>query len=711
MTSSLSRRSFLTGLSATVLTACTLEDTARTRPAPLMQSGGPPEVPLVRNPGSPIATDPDVRVLLDWPEAEGATSYDVELNDVLIATALSTPGLTIGFGDRAIAPQEGPNRWRVRASNGAGSRWSLPDTFTIESARQVRARTFDFEDPGPLESTVATDGAELDVGAAYAFGGSGQGVALRARSSRNTRAYKNHDQLPIDECWLRICVQPREWSRDGVALNLARIRNRAGDVALDAAAADGESVGDGSDRDDALDAPTEISPSSSELLYWTTGGGVRSTSIAAAADLPSGVWSQLQLGVKSDGSVELWQFDGTREILIGTGMNPGMADPKSQVSFGNINPNLGITFEVWIDELAVGQQRLPWAGVMSDRSVLPRPAPLLAEELDDTFSFVFGSCNNSSLLPYDTMAIGAAARMEPDFTVHLGDHGYPDTGAYRQSGAAYQSLWTDLGHESNVASLLRKPWLMVASDHDLGGNNISAETVVPFASEAFDNYNQNSTDAQPQGRYGTMLLADGEIEMVWLEEIIHRSPVKEFNGPAKTCLGPEQKEWFLRVVSESTADLMIIASQTTIGHVSESGWIQYSAERNELIDACRARDGWTRWLSGDKHTARWAYFEERLVEWGAAAWAEIPQGTPQPAPGVELSASGPAGAFPTRRAALASLGLNGVANATSFGFCEIDSIAGTASFSVRDNNGEVRVQRDGTILEEMIDYRTRPWSS
>ncbi len=710
MSGQLPRRTFLTGLSATVLAACTLERTSATGQAPTMLPGGPPAIPSVTTMTSPIPAPPDVQVALTWPEVEGATNYEVELNDAIVATGLTAPGFLLQFGDRAIAPQQGVNRWRVRATNGAGSRWSLPDTFVVTSVNQVRARTFDFEDPGPIEGTVPGEGTELMVGAPYAFGGTGQGVAMRCTSSINTRAYKNHDQLPLQECWLRLCVNPQTWSRDGVALNLGRIRTRPGGAALGADALDGEAIGDGDESESGVE-PELGSPATSELLYWTTGGGIRSTSVRAAADLRPNTWSQVQLGIRSDGTVELWQFDGVREILIGTGRNPDMAESKGQVSFGNINPNLNMTFEVWLDEMAVGTNKLPWASPLTDRSEPVRPSPVVPDELGVTFSFVFGSCNNSSLLPYDSMALGAAARMDPTFLIHLGDHGYPDTGAYRQSRAAYRALWSDLGHESNMTGLLERPWLMVASDHDLGGNNIAADTVVPFASQAFDSYNQNDTGAQPQGRFGSTFLADGAIELVWLEEIVHRSPVKDFNGPGKTCLGPEQKAWFLDRIATSPSDLMIVASQTTIGHVSESGWIQYEFERSELIEACRARNGWTRWLSGDKHTARWAYFEDRLVEWGAAAWAEIPQGTPQPAPGVALSASGPAGAFPTRKAALDALGLSGIANATSFGHCEIDTVAGTAHFSVRDNNGEVRVQRDGTVLEETISYRTRPWGS
>ncbi len=671
-----SRRSFLTGLSVTLLSGCISRESRTDGSGPSMVAGGPPTLPVLVNPGERISASDDVRVRLDWEPSPTATSYDVELNGVVVAAGLGRPGLELAFGDRSLPPLAGTNRWRVRAVNGAGSRWSLADRFEVTTVGQVRARSFDFEDPGPIELTTESTGSRLEVDARFAFGGSGQGVALVCDDPTETRAYKNHEQLPLWSTWLRLCVRPEEWSDDGVSVNLGRIRTEGGET---------------------------------ESLYWRTGRGLHSTTIRAGAGVPAQEWTQIQLGVSGDGTVELWQFDGVHEVLVGRKVNPAMAAEKNLVSFGCSNPNLGITFEVWLDEFAVGAQKLAWASPGTERNEIVRPMALDPAPLGDRFTFVFGSCNNASLLPYDTMAIGAAARAEADFVIHLGDHGYPDTGAYRQSERAYHALWSDLGQESNVASLLRRPWLVLASDHDLGGNNIHAEAIPAFASAAFDSYNRNDTSAEPNGRYGSIELAGGEVELLWLEELVYRAPIDAPDTPSKTCLGPEQKSWFLDRLRTTRAHLLIIASQTTIGHVSESGWIQYPAERAEIVQACRERDGWTRWLSGDKHTARWAWFEDRLVEWGAAAWAEIPQGEPQAAPGVVRAASGPAGAFPTRVSAIEALTLRGIADATSFGWAEIDAISGTAHFTVRDNRGEVRVQNDGTVLEERIDYRSRPW--
>lgn len=670
------RRSFLTGLTATLVAGCSADPTG-SRPEPTVASGGAPGVPtLDPSPGLVDATS-DVNVTLGWPVVDGALDYDVELNGEVIATNLEQPGLQLRFGDRSFAPQAGRNRWRVRASNSSGGRWSQLSGFEVVSVGQIRARTFDYEDRGPIELTVPSTGTVIDVDEDFAFGDGGQGVSLRCENSTDTRAYKNHDQLEVDACWVRLCVKPQTWSSAGTSVNLARIQGEGG----------------------------------TESVFWRTGGGLHSTSVAGAAGLPTDEWTQMQLGVLADGSVELWQFAEGREVLIGrVGSGQGaIGGTKTRVSIGNINPNLGITFEIWLDEFAVGQHKLPWANPVLDRTTIQRPKLLDPADLGDEFSFTFGSCNNSTFLPYDTMALGAAAREDADFFIHLGDHGYPDTGAYRQSAASYVSLWTDLAHESNLTRLSRKPWLYLASDHDLGGNNIGSDNVPVFAQRAFNEWQNNDRSVDPTGAYGHLFMADGEIELIWLEEVAYRSPIDAPNNAEKTCLGPKQKAWFLDRLARSEAELVIVASQTTLGHVSESGWVQYNTERQELVDACLARDGWTRWLSGDKHTARWAWFEDRLVEWGAAALAEIPQGEPQAAPGVVFDASGPAGSFPTRKAALETLTLPGVAAATSFGLVKVDTVAGTAAFTVRDNVGDVRIQRDGTVLEETISYRERPW--
>ena len=243
---------------------------------------------------------------------------------------------------------------------------------------------------------------------------------------------------------------PRSASADGKRVQLARINNSDSDA--------------------------------SERLFWITGKGVTSTSVKVQVPVPKEAWVQLQLGVDADGRVELWAFDGARESLVGTGRSTDFAGAtKDRVSIGNHNPNLGITFEGWIDDFAVGETRLRGCGwTTRGQAQLKRLAPAA---LPKKFSFVFGSCTNSNHVPATGTGLGSAADSNPDFVVHLGDFGYLDSAAYAQSLNGYLASWSDLLAGDAMARLAEKPWLFICSDHDLGGNNTVATTVAPFAAE------------------------------------------------------------------------------------------------------------------------------------------------------------------------------------------------------------------------------------
>ena len=156
---------------------------------------------------------------------------------------------------------------------------------------------------------------------------------------------------------------------------------------------------------------------------WRTGRAVVSSSTDVGLPIPREEWTQLQLGVLPDGTVEVWAFDGVREVLVGTGRDPALqGEVKDLVSIGNSADSVGSAFEIWLDEVAIGRRMLPWARP-DDPHALARPRPLDPRALPETFSFAFGSCNVSTRLPYTGTSMEAAATMRPDLLVHLVDFG------------------------------------------------------------------------------------------------------------------------------------------------------------------------------------------------------------------------------------------------------------------------------------------------
>src|SRR5690606_30550458 len=140
------------------------------------------------------------------------------------------------------------------------------------------------------------------------------------------------------------------------------------------------------------------------------------------------------------------------------------------------------------------------------------------------------------------------------------------------------------------------------------------------------------------GRYGSISLDGGRILLVWTEGVVHRSGLEERDDPANTKLGAEQKAWLLSLLGSTTAPLVIIASETTLAHESTTSWANHPAERAEVIAAAAACPGQVRFLSGDLHRARWARLADNVVEWGAAAMSEFPEGASAAIDGVPAAA-------------------------------------------------------------------------
>jgi hypothetical protein len=360
---------------------------------------------------------------------------------------------------------------------------------------------------------------------------------------------------------------------------------------------------------------------------------------------------------------------------------------------------------VHLDAFAIGDQRIPWANPNAPAD-LPRPTRLEPARLPAAFSFCFGSCNNPNQAPYGATAVGTGARLDPDFFVHLGDYCYPDSNAYRQTPAGYHAIWSDAFYEEQVATLARKPWIYIASDHDMGKNDCDATSCNPIASEAFAQWQNNDPSADGVGRYGRVVLDNGRVLLLWTEGMAFRSPLTAPDGPQKTVLGARQKAWLLDQLAGTSARLVIVASQTSIGHVTGSDWALYPTERAEVIRACQACPAdHVRFISGDYHHACWARFDDKVAEWVAAPMAEFPEPA-NPAGTLVVAAAdaaiGPG--FASRPDALKGEGESAMNDASSVGHVVVDGPRGVATFEVLDNRGKVRIDGKGFAFREVVRY-------
>ena len=335
----LSRRTFigltLTGAAGVLVPGC----------SPSEREGGAPGSaigPSTLGAPTQLAATPNLldssapTVLLTWDSVSDAQSYDVELNGIVVARSNTTTEFDIAKGDGRTGLTGGANSVRVRGRAGElEGPWSDAADFhrsprgsgAIPRLRRGGRRT----DRARQQETVSRPRAaapHFSSARRSRSGARGKGVSLRCTDPADTKAYKNHDILPVEECWVRLSFSPRAASADGTRVQLARINDSLGET--------------------------------SERLLWVTGQAITSSSVKVEVPVPDDAWVQLQLGVDADGRVELWAFDGTRETLVGTGRSALVGRTKNRVSIGNHHPTLGVTFEAWIDDVAVGETRLPW---------------------------------------------------------------------------------------------------------------------------------------------------------------------------------------------------------------------------------------------------------------------------------------------------------------------------------------------------------------
>ncbi len=222
-----------------------------------------------------------------------------------------------------------------------------------------------------------------------------------------------------------------------------------------------------------------------------------------------------------------------------------------------------------------------------------------------SFSFAFASCaqTGSNGAVYD--AIRAA---DPLFYIATGDLYYGDVST--DDPAAFAQLFTTTWSSPGQGALYRSTTLAYTwDDHDYDGNDADRTAASrPAALAAYRTYVPHypfvlaATDG-PIAQAFTV----GRVRVVLTDLRSARSPVAEPDGPAKSMLGTEQREWLLREVTESsrTHALVVLVSASPWIVADSPGtdtWGGYASERQLLSDAIeQAGVHNLLMLSGDAH--------------------------------------------------------------------------------------------------------------
>ncbi len=128
-------------------------------------------------------------------------------------------------------------------------------------------------------------------------------------------------------------------------------------------------------------------------------------------------------------------------------------------------------------------------------------------------------------------------------------------------------------------------------DHDYGGDNTDGtKKNKNEVRQAYREYWPMASDAGPDKAIYQKLSYSGTVEVYLLDLRSERDPMREAEGPNKTTMGVEQKQWFKNQLLASTAPWKLVVTSVPFNPTASKvgGWVTYKTERQELIDFVRS---------------------------------------------------------------------------------------------------------------------------
>jgi alkaline phosphatase D len=219
-----------------------------------------------------------------------------------------------------------------------------------------------------------------------------------------------------------------------------------------------------------------------------------------------------------------------------------------------------------------------------------------------TFSFAVLSDFQKAVAP----AYASVASQGPAFVIFLGDFSHAEPATLSEMRAMHRQM---RGSESAagrdfIKHIMQFPFYHVWDDHDFGKNNADKTfSGKQDALKAFREYFPTTVLPSANGIWHKFQYAQAEFFLLDLRS--QRDPNSTSDGPNKSILGPEQKEWLKNALLSSTAQWKFIMSTVPFNPSSkiEDSWGAFQTERHEIVDFIQQNgiEG-VIIISGDLHT-------------------------------------------------------------------------------------------------------------
>ncbi|HZL98794.1 MAG TPA: alkaline phosphatase D family protein, partial [Planctomycetota bacterium] len=271
------------------------------------------------------------------------------------------------------------------------------------------------------------------------------------------------------------------------------------------------------------------------------------------------------------------------------------------VRLEGLDPGTGYEYRVQLDGADAEPPGPPGAALRFDTE----PEPAAARDL----ALAFGSC---AYLDDPGEDVGGGyeifdsiAAVRPAAMLWLGDNVYYRNGEW-EDAAAMRQRWAVSRILPELQGLLQRvEQVAVWDDHDYGPDN--SDGSFPLRADSLRLFGEFFPDAATSAGPGlARRLRLGDVELFLLDDRSFRSPNDDPDGPAKVMFGPEQREWLVQGLKDSTATFKLVAN----GNQMLNPLLRFEAlgrfptEQRELLAALvRERIEGLLFLSGDRHAS------------------------------------------------------------------------------------------------------------
>ena len=257
-----------------------------------------------------------------------------------------------------------------------------------------------------------------------------------------------------------------------------------------------------------------------------------------------------------------------------------------QAVVSGLAPQTTYSYQVLLDGVAIAQ-----AGVQRV-TTFPEPGA------DGIVKIGFG---HSLIDGGEQIVWKAIAAKRPDLFLLMGDNIYSNSTDPARQRRMYLDYRADPHFQAFAATT---PIYAIWDDHDFGRDN--SDRTQPGKRRSLDTFNEiwpNPPTAAREGEGIWSKFIVGQAELYLLDVRYHRSPDADPDGPRKTMLGEEQRDWFVRSLAGSDATFKFPVSGSAWNCGGVEAWNhQYLHEYDAILAEARIAgvEGLIL-LAGDQH--------------------------------------------------------------------------------------------------------------